>query len=70
MDGPRPNNGPERILDLNTSFERSLSELSENLKKFDIGSTVLKLWLLKHVQLHPPPIRLINGSGTLSAAIT
>ena len=31
-------------------------------------STVLKLWLLKDVQLTPPCV--INGSGTLSAAIT
>ncbi len=48
--GPRPkmtNYGPNKILDLNTSFERSLSKLSENHKIVDIGSTVLKLWLLK-----------------------
>ncbi len=53
--GPRPKNDklwPIQILDLNTSFERSLSKLSENHKKFEIGSTVLKLWLLKDVQLH------------------
>ncbi len=31
------NYSPEQILDLNTSFERSLAELSENQKKFDIG---------------------------------
>ena len=37
------NYGPKQILDLNISFERSLSELSENQKIFDIGSTVLKL---------------------------
>ena len=30
-------------LDRNTSFERSLSKLSENRNIFDIGSTVLKL---------------------------
>ncbi len=40
------------MLDLNTSFERSLSQLSENHKMFDTGSTVLKLWLFKDVQLH------------------
>ncbi len=34
-----------------TPFERSLSKLSENLNIFDIGSTTLKLWLLKDVQL-------------------
>ena len=45
--GPRPKNdklGPQQNLDLNTSSERSLSKLSENQ---DIGSTILKLWLLK-----------------------
>ncbi len=52
------------MLDLNTSFERPLSKLSENPKKIDIGSTALKLWLLKDVQLQPP-LRLINGSVTL-----
>ena len=46
------NYGPNQIWDLNTPFERSLSKLSENLKKFDFGSTILKLWLLKDVQLH------------------
>ncbi len=45
------NYGPDEIIDLNTSFERSLSKLSENHKNFDIGSTVLKLWLFKDVQL-------------------
>ncbi len=64
------NYGPQKILNLNTSFERSLSEISENLKKIDIGSTVVKLWLLKDIQLPPLLPRLINGSGTLSAAIT
>ncbi len=49
------NYGPNQILDLNTSFERSLSKLSENHKIFDIGSTVLKLWQLKDVQLQPLP---------------
>ncbi len=43
------------MLDFNTSFKRSLSKLSENHKNVDIGSTVLKLWLLKDVQLHSPP---------------
>ena len=43
------NLGPDEILDCNTSFERSLSE---NYKIFDIGSTILKLRLLKDVQLH------------------
>ena len=51
------NYGPDKILDLNTSFERFLSELSENHKIFVIGSTVLKLWLLKYVQTTP----LFNG---------
>ncbi len=41
------NYGPNQILDLNTSFERSLSKLSENHKIFEIGSSELKLWLLK-----------------------
>ncbi len=45
------NYGPDEIMDLNTPFERSLSKLSENHKNFDTGSTVLKLWLLKDVQL-------------------
>ncbi len=39
-------------MDCNTSFERSLSKFSENPKIFDIGSTVLKLRLLKDVQQH------------------
>ena len=43
------NYGPYEIFDLNTSFERSLSKLSENHKNVDIGSTILKLWLLKDV---------------------
>ncbi len=45
------NYGLDKIFDLNTSFERSLSKISENQKIFDIGSTILKLWLLKDVQL-------------------
>ncbi len=45
------NYGSNEIFDLKTSFERYLSKLSENLKISDIGSTVLKLWLLKDVQL-------------------
>ncbi len=54
------NYGPDEILDWNTPFERYFSKLSENSKIFDIGSTVLKLWLLKDVQLYPHPLRLIN----------
>ncbi len=46
------NYGPQKILDLNTSFDRYLSELSENQKIFCVGSTVLKLLLLKDVQLY------------------
>ncbi len=53
------NMGPDKILDLNTSFERYFSKLSENHKNVDIGSTVLKLWLLKGVQLHPHPLHFI-----------
>ncbi len=45
----------EKILDCNTSFETSLSKLSEIYIIFNIGSTILKLWLLKDVQLQPPP---------------
>ena len=37
------NYGIDENLDLNTSFERYLSKLSENPQKIDIGSTVLKL---------------------------
>ena len=48
-----------------TPFERSLSKLSENHKNIDIGSTVLKLWLLEDVQLHPP-LLTINCSGSFS----
>ena len=51
------NYGPSEILDLNTSFERYLSKLSENQKIFDIRSTVLKLWLLK---ILPPPLVINN----------
>ncbi len=54
------------MLDCNTSFERSLSKLSENHKIFDIGSTILKLRLLKDVQLHS----VYNSLGIFSAAIT
>ncbi len=39
------------MLDLNTSFEKSLSKLSEISKNVDIGSTIEKLWLLKDVHL-------------------
>ncbi len=35
-----------------TSFERSLSKLSENHKSSDIGSTELKLWQLKECWNH------------------
>ena len=39
------NYGPDEILDLITSFERSPSKLSENHKNFDIrSSTETKLW--------------------------
>ena len=44
--------GPNKMLDCNTSFERSLSKLSGNHKNVDIGSTILKLWQPKDVQLH------------------
>ncbi len=56
-------------VDLNTSFERFLSKLSN----LDIGSTKFKLWLLKMFNymynLHPP--HLINGAvlGHFSATI-
>ncbi len=43
------NYGPKEIFDFNTSFERSLSKLSENHKNFDFGSTEFKLWLLEVV---------------------
>ena len=56
------NYGPNQILDLNTSFERSRSKLSENHKIFDIGSTVLKLWQLKDVQLQSLPTIIILAS--------
>ena len=52
------NYGPNQILDLNTSFERSFSKLSENPKNFEIGSSKLKLWLLEDVQLQQPHYRL------------
>ncbi len=45
------NYGPNQIRDFNTSFERSLSKLSENHKIVEIGSMIPKLWLLKDVQL-------------------
>ncbi len=66
--GPRLENdklGRDEILDWNTSFKRNFSKLSENPKVFDIGSTVLKLWLLKDT-----PLRLINDFVNLLAAIT
>ena len=44
------NYGPDKMLDLNTSFERYLSKLSDN-KNFDIGSSELKLWPFKDVFL-------------------
>ncbi len=52
--------GRDEILDWNTLFETNFSKLSENPQIFDIGSTVLKLWLLKDT---PPPLRLINDFG-------
>ncbi len=48
------NYGPKAILDFNTSFEMSLSKLSDNQKISDIGSTILNLWLLKDSQLQLP----------------
>ena len=41
------NYGPDKMLDLNTSFERYLSKLSEYNKNVDIGSSELKLWPFK-----------------------
>ncbi len=64
--GPRPKNEnyhPNKILDWNTSFERSFSKLSENHKNFEFGSIILKLWLLKDVQLHPPLISLMDTTA-------
>ncbi len=52
------NYGPKKILDLNISFERSLSKLSENHKLFYIGSTVLKLWLLKKMFNYNPFVQI------------
>ncbi len=50
------------MLDLNTSFERSLSKLSENDQIFDLGSTILKLWLLKQsYQFQSNERRLIDA---------
>ncbi len=37
------NYGPNEILDWNTSFERSLSKLSEKHNNFEIGSIILRL---------------------------
>ena len=37
------NYGPNQIRDFNTSFERSLSKLSENHKIIEIGSIILKV---------------------------
>ncbi len=34
--GPKAKNSPNQLLDLNTSFERSLSKLSENQNIFEI----------------------------------
>ena len=45
---------PDEILDQNTSFERSLSKLSENHKMFDIGLTVLKYGCSTTTPLPPP----------------
>ncbi len=61
------NLGPDEILDCNTSFERSLSKLSENYKIFDIGSTILKF---KAVERCSTTLRSFNGLGILSDAIT
>ncbi len=61
------NYGPNKMLDLNTSFERYLSKLSEYNKNVDIGSSELKLWpfkdafLMLRVGTHP---LLLNGSVT------
>ena len=41
------NYGPNRIRDSNTSFERSLSKLSENQKINEIGSSEQKLRLFE-----------------------
>ncbi len=49
-----PNYGPNQFLDLSTSFERSLSKLSENHKIVEIGLIILKLWLFKVVLASPP----------------
>ncbi len=46
-----------QILDLNISFERSLSKLSENSKIVVIGSMILKLWLLMFS--YTPSLRLM-----------
>ncbi len=62
------NYGPDKILDLSTSFERYFSKLSENKKNIDIGSTVLKLIAVENIQLQSPPFN--QCLGTLLAAIT
>ncbi len=48
------NYSPNKMLDVNTSFERSLSKLSENRKIFNIGSTVLKLMAVERSSTTPP----------------
>ncbi len=58
------NYGTAEILDLNTSFERSLSKLSENPPKIDIGSTVLKLWLLINKLIGAFPKSLGHSENT------
>ncbi len=55
------NYGPNQIRDFNTSFKRSLSKLSENQKIVEIGSMILKLWLLKDAN-YPPPLPPLNQS--------
>ncbi len=64
------NYGPDKILDLSTSFERYFSKLSENKKNIDIGSTVLKLIAVENIQLQSPPPPFNQCLGTLLAAIT
>ena len=72
--GPRPKKDklwPQQHLDRNTSFERSLSKLSENHNIFNIGLTVLKFWLLKDVQLnpYPPPLSKLVGYCRLALQV-
>ena len=50
------NYGPKEILDLNTSFERPLSKLSENHKINAIGQMELKLWPFKDACAKPKSI--------------